>query len=266
MHATPNTPFAWRAPGWAMLLLSLAVLAVSGLALAEGEDGGGGGESAATADEPAGGDAAADARRGGDDPPVREGVVRVGRLLYAERVDEVCFASGFLATVDRAGVARVERRFYDLDLRSDDLAAYPFLVMTGNGPFELDEAQLERLRHHLRSGGFILASAACSDHAWASSFRAAIADAFADASLQPLAMSHPIFDTLHPIDRIDLRRETTQPAIYGLEVDDRLALVFSPVGLNDSSNAGGGCCCCGGNEIRNANLINANLLTWVLMQ
>jgi len=49
-----------------------------------------------------------------------------------------------------------------------------------------------------------------------------------------------------------------------LEADGALRIVFAPLGLNDTSNAGGGCCCCGGNEVRNAKLINANILVYAL--
>ncbi len=45
----------------------------------------------------------------------------------------------------------------------------------------------------------------------------------------------------------------------------RLAAVFSPFGLNDTGNAGGGCCCCGGNELKNAKQINANIVAYALI-
>ena len=271
MTAKGKTDLCLRAPAWLMLLFGAALFAFSGLAIANGEaEGNGNGEAAAAQEES---DSEAEARPDGDEgdrEAVREGEVRIGRLLYTDETDQcndqVCFATDFLTTVDRAGVARVERRMYDLDLSSDDLAEYPFLIMTGNGRFELDEERISRFRHHLESGGFIVASAACSDHGWGRSFRAMIDEAFPDKQLEPLPMDHAIFHTLYQIDRIDLRRETTQPPLYGLKIDGNLSLVFTPVGLNDSSNAGAGYGCCGGNEIRNARLINANLLTWALMR
>lgn len=54
--------------------------------------------------------------------------------------------------------------------------------------------------------------------------------------------------------------------IEGIEIDGRLAVVFSPEGLNDTKNAGEGCCCCGGNEILNAKYVNANILAYALMR
>ena len=45
---------------------------------------------------------------------------------------------------------------------------------------------------------------------------------------------------------------------------DKLVVVYSSDGLNDSHNAKG-CCCCGGNEITNGREINANILAYALL-
>ena len=194
----------------------------------------------------------------------REGLVRVARLVYSARPGDICFASGFLGVVSRATDIAIDRRFHDLSLDSPDISEFPFVIMTGSGRFTLNEKQEESFRRHLETGGFILASAACSDHGWAVSFEAMLKRVFPEGELQPIAPGHELLNILHRVDRIELRRTTQTPAIYGMTIKGRLALVYSPMGLNDSSNAGPGCCCCGGNEIRNADLINANILAWAL--
>ncbi len=199
-----------------------------------------------------------------DDTDSPIGRVKVGRVVFTDDPAALCFASGFLATVDRNTRTNVDRRFHDITLDSEELLHYPFLVITGNSAFELNDQQIAALQLHIKRGGFILASAGCSNRQWAASFRKAMAAAWPGAALEPLAMSHPVFHTLYDIEQVEARRHSTQSALYGMEVNGRLALIFSPLGLNDSGAAGGGCCCCGGNEIVNANAINANILLYAL--
>ncbi|MCC5830817.1 MAG: DUF4159 domain-containing protein [Phycisphaeraceae bacterium] len=193
-----------------------------------------------------------------------EGLVRVARLVYSTRRGDICFASGFLGVVERATDIAIDRKFHDLQLDSPDISEFPFAIMTGSGSFSLNEQQERSFRRHLETGGFILASAACSDQQWARSFEQMLRKVFPEGELQPINPGHELLNILHRVDRIELRRTTETPAIYGMTIKGRLALVYTPMGLNDSSNAGDGCCCCGGNEIRNADLINANILAWAL--
>jgi hypothetical protein len=58
--------------------------------------------------------------------------------------------------------------------------------------------------------------------------------------------------------------ENKLPDLYGLELDGRIVLIWSPDGLNDTANAGPNCCCCGGNEVKAAKMINVNLLSYAL--
>ena len=52
--------------------------------------------------------------------------------------------------------------------------------------------------------------------------------------------------------------------LEALEIDGRVAVVFSSLGLNGTDDVGGECCCCGGNEIRDAKRVNADLLLYAL--
>lgn len=190
--------------------------------------------------------------------------LRVATAVYAGGKTSECFSEGFLATVERHTQIPVVRAFYKVELASETLFSYPFLIMTGEGRFELPDIEVKSLRAYLDRGGFILASAGCSDDKWAASFRIALQQVYPDRTLQPLTLDHPIFHTLYDITQLRGKKRPVNDVIYGLEIDGRLVLVFSPMGLNDTANAGGGCCCCGGNELRDAHLINANILTYAL--
>jgi len=193
-----------------------------------------------------------------------EGLVRIGMLVYGNGKTGVCFSSRFLSDVARQTSIRTKRRFETVDLIDPVLFEYPLMVMSGTGDFELSQSEKENLSAYLHRGGFLLASAGCSNRPWAVSFEQLIEELFPQGGLQPLALSHPIFQSLFRIDRLPTRKGGNRAALFGMTINGRLSVLYSPMGLNDTSRAGGGCCCCGGSELRNASAINANVLVYVL--
>lgn len=121
------------------------------------------------------------------------------------------------------------------------------------------------MRDYLRAGGFLVASAACGSGPWGDSLRAEVRKAFPDLKLTRLTSDHPIFHTVYNVARSRHTRGAARPVhLEALLIDGRIALVYSPDGINDTASAGGDCCCCGGSEIRGARQINANLLAYAL--
>lgn len=199
------------------------------------------------------------------DAPLRPGEVRVAMLRYADERSGRCFSSGFLQTAAYDSHINVDTTLHEVDLDSEELFSYPFIVMTGEGGFHLGDAEVATLREYLTRGGFLLASAGCSNRAWASSMERVMERMFPDLERSNLDFDHEVFHTLIDIDSL----YTTQGKsawLQGLSLDGRLALVYSPEGLNDTDSAGGGCCCCGGRELREARLMNANLLAYALLR
>lgn len=200
----------------------------------------------------------------GDDPAAPADGIVVALLTYDGGRSGVCFAEDFLATYARETGQQVRRSFVPVALDSESLFDHPFVVFSGEKEFTLSDAEKDNLKQYLDRGGFVLASAGCSNRAWADSFRAVIDELYGPDALSPLTTEHALFHSLYDIDTIQVRRASGQSAVLAMSVDDRVRLVFSPIGLNDTANAGGGCCCCGGDEIRNARLINANVLAYAL--
>ena len=85
-----------------------------------------------------------------------------------------------------------------------------------------------------------------------------------DQSLKPIPMDHPLFRTVFTVTDLKLSKSSGQSALHGITHNGKLVVVYSPDGLNDSSNSEG-CCCCGGNEIHNALEINANILAYAIL-
>lgn len=193
----------------------------------------------------------------------RQGVTQCANLIYGHDKSSVCFSDEFLAQIQKDTKIRTNRRFCPVKLDGEELYQYPFAVMTGEGTFRLTAPQRRNLRSYVTRGGFLVASAGCSSSSWNASFRAEIHKIFPDLKLKRLPMSHPIFRTVYDIKTLKTKR-TRSAYLEALEVDGKVVLVYSPEGLNDTSNAGPGCCCCGGNEILNALKVNANLLAYAL--
>ncbi|MEO0415514.1 MAG: DUF4159 domain-containing protein, partial [Verrucomicrobiota bacterium] len=185
-------------------------------------------------------------------------------LIYAGTKTSRCFSDEFLTTMQQKTAIPTERRFRSVKLGSEELFNYPFVMMTGESNFFLTSRERENLKRYLESGGFLLASAGCSNKDWNRSFRAEMRKIFGDGKLAEIENTHPIFRTVFEVDKLDLGKSSGGAALEGVELNGKLVVVYSEEGLNDSGNKSG-CCCCGGNEIANAKEMNVNILSYALL-
>lgn len=195
----------------------------------------------------------------------KEGVVQCGNLMYAGTQTSRCFSDEFLSTVQQKTSIATSRRFRVVRLDSEELFRFPFVVMTGEGDFVLTARERENLKKYVQSGGFLLASAGCSNTAWNDSFRKELRMMFGADALKPISMRHSIFSTVFKIKQLEAGHQPTKGHLEGVTLNDKLVVVYSADGLNDSSNSKG-CCCCGGSELKNAMEINANILAYALLR
>lgn len=193
-----------------------------------------------------------------------ESVVQCANLIYAGTKTSRCFSDQFLTTMQQRTAIPVERRFRSVKLASDELFDYPFVMMTGESSFFLTTKERENLKRYLKNGGFLLASAGCSNKDWGRSFRSEMRKIFEDDAMNEIDLEHPVFRTVYEVDKLELSKGGGTGTIEGVEVNGKLVVVFSEAGLNDSSNRSG-CCCCGGNEIQNAMEVNVNILAYALL-
>ncbi|MCA9311366.1 MAG: DUF4159 domain-containing protein, partial [Phycisphaerales bacterium] len=176
-----------------------------------------------------------------------DGVVSVAMLRYGPKSKtSVCFSGMFLRDLQYETGINVSRNFADVKLGSEELFEHPFAIMSGDGTFDVSAEEVENLRQYITRGGFLLASAGCSDAAWGAAMKRTLERAFPNAELKELPLEHEVFQTVWDITEFQSKKRRREIHIYGIEIDNRLAVVFSPEGLNDTQNAGGGCCCCGG--------------------
>jgi hypothetical protein len=194
--------------------------------------------------------------------------VQCANLVYAVNKTSVCFSDRFLKRLEMETKILTEPRFSKVRLdKPTELANYPFAIMTGEGGFTLTEKERVNLRYYLTHGGFLLASAGCSDPEWVRSFRSEFARIFPGKQLQKISLNHPMFRTVYSVTSLDTSHQKPGghgATLEGFTINGKLVLVFSSDGLNDTAHAEN-CCCCGGDEITNAEFINVNLLAYALL-
>jgi hypothetical protein len=126
-------------------------------------------------------------------------------------------------------------------LTDQDLFLCPVLVLSGHFAFDLAPAERAALAAHLRRGGFLLAEACCGTEPFDGALRRLLQETFPNATLERLPRDHPIFlgkpgfdvTTVHYSP--DIRRahpDLATPELWGLRINGRLAVVYSPYSLS----------------------------------
>jgi len=190
--------------------------------------------------------------------------VECANLIYAGTKSSVCFSEVFLSTVASETSINSSRKFKPVKLAEKEIFHFPFAVITGEGAFTLTDDERKNLKQYLEKGGFLLASAGCSSKEWGDSFAHEIEALFPNQKLAEVPMDHPIFRTVFEVQQLDMSHGGVAK-LYGLTLNGKIVLVYSPDGLNDTGTMHG-CCCCGGNEIKNSQKVNANILAYALLQ
>lgn len=194
----------------------------------------------------------------------QDDAIQCANLIYGGNHTSRCFSDEFLSEVQRKTTIPTERRFKKVKLSSDELFLYPFVMMTGESTFFLTKKERENIKHYLENGGFLLASAGCSNKEWDRSFRREIKSIFGDDSLEQIEMDNPLFRMVSHVEELKLDHPTDTARLEGIRRNGKFVVVYSPHGLNDTAHTQG-CCCCGANEITNSLEVNVNILVYALL-
>lgn len=187
--------------------------------------------------------------------------ITCGNLVYGKNQTSVCFAETFLTDVAKETNLRIAKKFNRVKLATDEVFSTPLCIFTGEGNFSLNEAERTNLKKYLMNGGFMIVSPGCSDSAWNSAFRRELAAVLPGHPIETLSMDHELLSTVHKITKLD---RSSSAKLHGITINGRLAVLYSPEGLNNASNAKG-CCCCGGSELSAARQINVNAVVYALL-
>jgi len=121
---------------------------------------------------------------------------------------------------------------------SEKIFDYSILYLTGLRDFVLSEQEVANLRADLNQGGLLVADAACGRRVFDVAFRRELARILPEGKLRALPLDHPLYSVVFPIGSVnytDLVRsempELNAPTLEGLEIDGRLAVVYSRFSL-----------------------------------
>jgi hypothetical protein len=129
------------------------------------------------------------------------------------------------------------------------LGRYPLLFMTGHHDFKFTRDEAAGLSEFLKRGGMLIASASAGFKPFDTAFRREIKSVVESAELIKLPPSHPLFaDGWISLNRVTYTQAALKdqpdlqfPEFYGLFLDGRLAVLYTPYdlmgGVNRESNA-----------------------------
>ncbi len=133
-----------------------------------------------------------------------------------------------------------------IEISRQELKKYPVAFMHGRGELRLTELQRDALREYFKNSGFLFVDAICADQAFAESFRREMALVL-ESPLSKLPESHALltrefggFDirevtVIDPDlsgDSINAAQRRLAPRLEFGSVDNRIAVVFSPLDIS----------------------------------
>lgn len=175
---------------------------------------------------------------------IERGLLQIAKLRYAGSWDTAPRALGNLlkalnTTVGMAASTRNEA----VPVTLEAMSRFPLVYMHGKDRFHLPQPQSDALRDYLNRGGFLFADACCGSASFDQSFRDLADQLFPEHPLVQIPAGHEVFSKNMGDDiRTATRRrlvpddgnaslksveETGPPILEGIEIDGRLAVIYS---------------------------------------
>jgi len=148
-------------------------------------------------------------------------------------------ATALLTKLRRYTSVRVNLKRVGVDVARDDLAAYPFLYLTGLDQFSFSAQEISALKQYLNSGGLLLVNNGLGLGTFDAAVRREIRKILPGITLEPIPASHNlhsgIFDTSTVQYTPSLAKSKpglgNQPTLLGAMIDGELRVIYSPYDL-----------------------------------
>jgi hypothetical protein len=178
-------------------------------------------------------------------------VIRVVKLIHGGGCND---APGALANLLRTASQgelklQVDEDQFDLQASDPGLKRFHIAFMHGRHDFRFTPEERKNLREFLENGGTLFADAICASKAFADAFRREVQVVLPDHPLARIPIEHPLFqDTggkfnIQQVTRrepaaaqvgqpIRSRQQKVPPELEGIELDGRMAVIFSPYDIS----------------------------------
>ena len=196
----------------------------------------------ATGREPAGKLDLEEIEQKDDESVLDRGLLQIARLRHTGGWDTAPRAIQNLAkALNETGGVRVSTKMESLLASDKTIHRYPIVYMHGRHAFTLNATEKKKLREYLDRGSVLLADSCCGAARFDKSFRRLMAEIYPDHPLKRVPADHEIFgsDVGHDIKttrrrvlnrgagNLQTRIEQGEPFLEGVEVDGRLAVIYS---------------------------------------
>lgn len=176
-----------------------------------------------------------------DESPRSSGKMRLAQVVYdGEWKTRHAGISVLLHQFNQKTEIPVKFERVELKLSDPRIFDCPVLYVTGHEDFRLGEAEVNGLREYLKKGGLLIAEACCGRKAFDAAFRRELARVAPGATLAQIPPQHAIFALPNKVTSVGVtpalsvqlgNRSTVDPRLLGLDMDDHLAVVYSPFGM-----------------------------------
>jgi hypothetical protein len=156
---------------------------------------------------------------------------------------------------------------------------YPLLYIHGRQNFAFGQVEREQLQTYLENGGVLFADACCGSPQFDKAFRVEMAKMFPDQKLERIPVEHDLMTTPFDIREVTRRlpavnrpgqpletiSQKSEPVLYGISVDGRLAVIYSPYDLSCALERQASLVC-NGYEPKDALNIAMNIVLYSMQQ
>lgn len=120
-----------------------------------------------------------------------------------------------------------EPKFYSVDISSDDIFNYPFILITGHGNINFSDSEVKRLREYLERGGFLYAD---DDYGMNEPFKREMKKVFSNEEMKELPFDHKIYSSHfsfpNGLPKIH-EHDGKPPQGFGYFIDGRLCVYYT---------------------------------------
>lgn len=185
-----------------------------------------------------------------EDAGSTRGTLVVPKILHTGGSDDAPHSlSHLLREVRSQTKIRLSTTHPLLPATDKQLLDYPIAFMHGRRSFRFSAKERKALETFVKRGGFLFADSICASPQFTQSFRREMEAMFPAHPLRRISAKHPIFSgdfrgykignvqlrdpqMRGKEDRLDAKIESTTPFFEALEINDRIAVIFSPYDMS----------------------------------